>query len=234
MDFTSIIDTLQRCDQNFTLWLNSFSSPISDQFWQLMSDKTFWFPAYAICAIFLFKRLGWKKALIVLGSVILAFGICDQLSNLVKYSVLRLRPSYSIEMLHGRLNLLESRGSFFGFFSAHAANAFAMATCLTIGFRNDLKHTYNFFWKGAMLWAGLVAVSRIFVGKHYFGDVLVGTIIGLTVGYFIGMLARYIIQKYLDKTSTTGLTFALDKKKPSITLESPSPSGSPVNPSQAL
>ncbi len=225
----SLIGFLHRIDQDATLFLNSLSTPMTDQLWVLMSDKTVWIPAYALCAWFLFRRLGWKKASIVLISIGLAFGLCDQFSNLVKHSVDRLRPSYSARMLLGGLNLLEGRGGFFGFFSAHAANAFALAMCLIIGFRNDRTHTYNAFYKIALTWAALVAASRIFVGKHYLGDVIVGTIIGLTIGYFAGMLARYVIQTRIDKVPVTGLTMILDERRKPITLTKPSPSGSRGN-----
>ena len=225
----SIIGTLHSLDQEVTLWLNSFSTPLTDSMWTMFSDKSFWIPTYIICVYFLFKRLGWKKALIVLASCGLAFAACDQFSNLVKHAVLRLRPSYSFRMLNGGLNLLESRGGFYGFFSAHAANAYAVAMCLIIGFRNDNTHTYNAFCKWALAWAMLISISRIFVGKHYLGDVIVGVIIGTTFGYFIGMIARYLVQRYVDKVPFTGLTAIINKKLPTI-QEGPSPSGSPSTP----
>lgn len=209
----SVIGFLHRLDQDLTLSLNSISTPLTDQLWILMSDKTVWIPAYVLCAYFLFRRLGWKKAAVVLISIGLAFGLCDQLSTIVKNSVDRLRPSYSARMLSGGLNVLEGRGGFFGFFSAHSANAFALAMCLIIGFRNDRTHTYNGFYKLALIWAAMVAASRIFVGKHYLGDVLVGAIIGVTVGYFLGMLARYIIQSRIDKVPVTGLTMVFDYQR---------------------
>ena len=225
----SIIGTLHSLDQDVTLWLNSLSPPWTDSMWTMFSDKSFWIPTYIICVYFLFKRLGWKKALIVLASCGLAFAACDQFSNLVKHAVLRLRPSYSFRMLSGGLNLLESRGGLYGFFSAHAANAYAVAMCLIIGFRNDNTHTYNAFCKWALAWAMLISISRIFVGKHYLGDVIVGAMIGITFGYFIGMIARYLVQRYVDKVPFTGLTAIINKKLPTI-QEGPSPSGSPSNP----
>lgn len=207
----SVIDTLHGFDQQITLLLNSWNSSWSDSFWLMMSNKGFWIPTYAICVFYLFKRLGWKKALIVIASAAVAFALCDQLSNMVKHGVSRLRPSYSFKMLDGGLNVLERRGGYYGFFSAHAANAYAVALCLIIGFRNDPTHTYNAFCKWALAWAMLVSVSRIFVGKHYLGDILVGAVIGIAVGYFVGMLTRYLIQKYIDKVPPTGLTTIINK-----------------------
>lgn len=207
----SIIETLHHADQELTLLINSWSTPATDAFWVMMSDKLFWTPTYAVCAFFLFKRLGWKRALVVLASVGAAFAICDQFSNLIKHAVLRLRPGYSYWMLDGGLNVLEGRGGFYGFFSAHAANAYATAFCLTIGFRNDTTHTYNAFCKWALAWAMLVSISRIFVGKHYLGDVIVGAIIGAVIGYLVGMMTRYLIQRYVDKVPATGFSFLINK-----------------------
>ena len=210
----TVIDWLHSADQDITLTINSWTSPWTDSFWMMMSDKMFWIPAYIVCAYFLFARLGWKKALMVLASVAVAFALCDQLSNIVKHAVVRLRPSYSVRMLDGGLNVLEKRGGFYGFFSAHAANAFAIAVCLILGFRNDKSHSYNAFSKWVIIWASLVAVSRIFVGKHYLGDVLVGTVIGLTVGYLVGIATRYLIRR-LFPTVPEGLSPSVSPSIPS-------------------
>ena len=208
----ALIEALESADKQATLFLNGLHSGVTDPFWIMMSDKIVWVPLYAIAVFFLFKHLGWKKALVVIASVLLAFLVCDQFSNLVKHTAGRLRPGYNADMVRGGLVLLEGRGGYYGFFSAHAANTFATAMCLIIGFRNSGDHTYNAFYKFALLWAALVSASRIFVGKHFLGDVLVGTAVGITVGYFTGMLARYVIQRYIDKVPPTGLTFVFDKK----------------------
>ena len=193
----------------------------------MLSDIKLWIPTYAICAIFLFIRLGWKKALIVLASAALAFGICDQVSGVVKHAVSRLRPCYSFPMLEGGLNVLEKRGGFFGFFSAHAANAFSLAMCLTIGFRNDNSHTYNAFFKWALIWAFLVSISRVFVGKHYLGDIIVGLLIGMGTGFATGMTARYLVQRFVDKVPFTGPTALINKRISPKAPAEPSPSVSP-------
>ena len=203
MGYLTVIEYLHRLDQDITLFINNLSNPATDQFWMFMSDKTVWIPAYILCAYFLFRRLSWKKALLVIVSAGIAFALCDQLSNIVKHAVDRLRPSYDHRMVKEGITVLERRGGFYGFFSAHAANAFALVMCLIIGFRNDRGHSYRIFTVSALLWATLVAASRIFVGKHYFGDVLVGTIVGLIIGYSCGMLARWIIRRFVEKEPAT-------------------------------
>ena len=123
---TSIIDGIISFDQRITLFLNDLNCAASDQFWLIFSNRQIWVITYLVCAFFLFRRLGWKKALMVLLSVALAFAACDQFSNLVKYSTTRLRPGYNYWMVSNGVHILEGRGGFYGFFSAHAANSFAI------------------------------------------------------------------------------------------------------------
>ena len=46
------------------------------------------------------------------------------------------------------------------------------------------------------IWASLVAISRVYVGKHFLGDVLVGVLVGLAIGYLMGYLARWVIRRF--------------------------------------
>ena len=48
-----------------------------------------------------------------------------------------------------------------------------------------------------LLWATLVALSRIFVGKHYLGDILAGAMIGAAAGLLFATVARLIIRRYI-------------------------------------
>ena len=48
-------------------------------------------------------------------------------------------------------------------------------------------------------WAALLSISRIFVGKHYLGDVIAGALIGSGYGALIAMAARWLFAKYIDK-----------------------------------
>ena len=48
-------------------------------------------------------------------------------------------------------------------------------------------------------WAAMVSISRIFVGKHYLGDVIVGIIVGYLAGMAFGKLARWVMKKYFDR-----------------------------------
>jgi undecaprenyl-diphosphatase len=192
----SIWQTLEQADKLATLEINSWSSAITDPIWQIFSNIPIWVPMYVIIVAFIIQRLGWKKGLIVVAAAALTFGFCDQSSNFIKALTERLRPCHDPYMIHNGLNILESGGKF-SFFSAHAANAFGLATCTTIGFRIDKRLKYKGYITWIYVWATLVAVSRIFVGKHFLGDVIVGICIGTLAGLAFGTLAKVIIKRFL-------------------------------------
>ena len=193
----SIWQTLEQADKLATLEINSWSSAITDPIWQIFSNIPIWVPMYVIIVAFIIQRLGWKKGLIVVAAAALTFGFCDQSSNFIKALTERLRPCHDPYMIHNGLNILESGGKF-SFFSAHAANAFGLATCTTIGFRIDKRLKYRGYISWIYTWATLVAISRIFVGKHFLGDVIVGICVGTLAGLAFGTLAKVIIKRFLS------------------------------------
>lgn len=187
---------IHRFDQNLTLKINSWNSSFSDPIWEFLSDIPVWIPMYVLIVAFIIWRLGWKKGLVVVAGALLTFAFCDQSSNFVKEAVARLRPLHDEYMIANGLHVLE-KGGRFGFFSAHSANAFGLATCTLIGLRIDKRLIYRGYATWMYTWATLVAVSRIFVGKHYLGDCIVGSIIGALAGLAFASLAKWVINRYI-------------------------------------
>ena len=186
---------IPHLDQKVTLEMNSWSSEITDVIWKFFSDIPVWIPMYVIIVGCLFWRLGWKKGLIMTLAAAATFGFCDQFSNFIKDLVERVRPLNDPYMLEHGLNILEGKSSSFSFFSAHSANAFGLATSTLIGFRLDKRLRYRGYAAWMFTWATLVALSRVFVGKHYLGDIIAGAAIGALAGYAFACLARHIIIK---------------------------------------
>ena len=187
---------IHHIDQQITLLLNSWNSGISDHIWLIFTNIPIWIPMYILIIALVMMRLGWKKGLIVVTAAVLTFAFCDQFSNLVKEATERLRPCNDPYMLHNGLHVLEGGGKY-GFFSAHAANAFGLATSTVIGLRLDKRLKYRGYATWMYVWATMVALSRIFVGKHYLGDVIVGICVGLTAGWAFGSLAKIVIKKFM-------------------------------------
>ena len=196
---------VHKADQLLTLEINSWNSFITDPVWAFFSEKIVWAPMYAAIIGLLIWKLGWKRGLIVLAAALLTFGFCDQFSNLVKHAVCRIRPLHDDFMVSHGLNILEQGGGY-SFFSAHAANAFGLAFSTFTGMKLCLKTCPNWLktYGGWMFfWAFMVAVSRIFVGKHYLGDVIVGIIIGSVAGYAFARIAHLIISRYIKAGKAT-------------------------------
>jgi undecaprenyl-diphosphatase len=171
---------------------------------------------YAAIIALLIWKLGWKRGLIVLAGALLTFGFCDQFSNLIKHAVGHIRPLNDEFMIAQGLHVLE-RGGGYSFFSAHSANAFGLAFSTFVGMRlclcgsrpsaessDTASHAAMPKWLKAygwwmFFWAFMVAVSRIFVGKHYLGDVIVGILIGSLAGWLFARLAGWLCKKFMAK-----------------------------------
>jgi len=72
---------------------------------------------------------------------------------------------------------------FKSFPSGHTANAFVMlAYCMFVPYFKKIKA--NYFIAFALIWGGLVALSRVVLGAHFLSDVLVGGYI-TTVTFYV-------------------------------------------------
>ena len=191
---------VHHLDQEVTLAINSWYSNFTDPIWEFFSDKLVWIPMYAAIVALLFWRLGWKKGLVAIAGVLLTFGFCDQFSNVIKYAVCRIRPVNDEFMIAQGLHILETGGGY-SFFSAHAANSFGLAASTYLGIRLDKRLKWKGYAAWMFFWASMVAISRIFVGKHYLGDVIVGSIVGLSAGFAFGYLAKWVCNKYFSTKS---------------------------------
>ena len=191
----NLLEQLIQLDQHITLWLNNLSTPGIDPVWMLFSDSRIWFPAYGIVMGVMIWRMGWKKGLAVVLSLIVCVVLTDQLSSAIKDGLERLRPCYNSWMIDNGLRLPYGiTGHLFGFFSGHASNTFGFAAASFLGFKyNDTRHSYKAYGWGVSIWAALVALSRIMIGAHFLGDILVGSLFGLAVGTAVAWTTHRVI-----------------------------------------
>lgn len=181
---------LHSLDRELTLAINSLHCTATDYLWLLFSNREIWFVMYAVVAFFLFRRLGWRCGLLWIVSIVLMIVCCDQGSNFIKDLVARLRPCKDPYMLEKGLWVLEGGGRY-GFYSSHAANTLAFAIGSSMAFRCDGSRCKPYLiW--IYIWAFLVGISRVFVGKHFLGDVLVGFLAGAFFALIIGKLALWL------------------------------------------
>lgn len=187
-----MIETLNQYDTRLFLFLNKLHSPFSDQLWLFITGKWFWLILYVPLLYFIVKKYKWRTFEIVLLGIII-ITCTDQLANLMKSGIMRPRPCRVDELLP-QIHLLKGCSEF-GFVSGHAANAFGQITFLISLslFSNTLVRNISI---GLMLlWALLVAFSRIFVGVHYPLDVICGGGIGIIIALIIINTRKRILNK---------------------------------------
>jgi undecaprenyl-diphosphatase len=81
----------------------------------------------------------------------------------------------------------DSCGGRYGYFSAHAANSFALAFFFVMGFTRYFRPLPLFLF----LWAAMVAYSRVYIGVHFPLDVFTGMLVGLlNASIFYGLFTR--------------------------------------------
>lgn len=181
------IDCLDRWDRQLMLLLNYDGAPWTDAFWYGYSYKWTWIAtALATLAALTFRyRHNWRRLLLVVVAVALVVALADQLSShVIKPLVMRPRPSHH-PLIQDLLHYVNGyRGGRYGFVSSHAANSFGVAVFLMLLFRGPVFRT------SVLLWALANCYSRIYLGVHYPGDLLGGTLIGVLTGLAVFGLWR--------------------------------------------
>ncbi len=187
-----MLESLQRLDQQLLLWFNGKHNAFFDGFMFLVSDKYVWIPLYMVLAGILIYKYRWKSLWIFL-SVIIMIILSDQIANVLKDGVKRFRPckdpeiGYLVHIVNGYCR------SSYGFVSGHAANSFALATFLSLLFRN------RWATAGFLIWATVVSYSRVYLGVHYPGDVLGGALLGAIIATLV-----YIAWKRFTRSPVKG------------------------------
>ena len=171
-----MLSSIVNFDQNLTLALNGSDSSVMDSMMLLITSTWVWLPMGIYMLYYIYNKVGLKYCLCVLGGILLCVLIADSVSSgIVKPLVGRWRPArdpqlmYLVDVVNGY------RGGRFGFFSSHAANR--LTTILLI------------------LWSLLNCWSRVYLGVHYVGDILVGLVCGVLVAGIVILIFRRLTPK---------------------------------------
>ena len=173
-------------DADLFKFINEAHQPWLDGPMEIISGKLTWIPLYALLIYYLYKKFSqavWKAIVYLLSTILFA----DQFSSsLLKPLFKRLRPCH-VEEFQSWIHLPDGCGGLYGFCSSHSANAFAVAIGCYLVTKNKPIGLL------LLIWATLIAYSRIYLGAHYPLDVLMGAIIG-------GLGAFILFQAYVKLT----------------------------------
>ena len=187
----SFLNTLNTWDTDLFLLLNGAHNSFWDfiMFWA--SDKLIWIPVYALFLFILWRRYHNKIWIVVLFAALLIF-LSDQISvHLFKDVFQRFRPCNE-PALEGMVHLVNGKcGGSFGFYSSHASNIFAIAVFVI----SLLGKKDPWVLLLIIIWAGLIAYSRIYLGVHYPGDVIAGAMLGSFLGWIVARFLKNLLKK---------------------------------------
>jgi undecaprenyl-diphosphatase len=193
------MNKLESIDRAIVLFVNGLHTPLLDEIMWFLSGRLSLLPLYLLLLVLLKFQNTWKNTAIILVGLIVSIFLADQISvHLFKNGFERYRPSHNEELKH-LLHFYEVKpgeyyqGGKYGFVSSHAANFFALIAFI-FPFYKEKK---NWILAGLILVGILVAISRIYLGVHYFSDVLVGAALGILIGFSIRNLVKVIFKKML-------------------------------------
>ena len=192
-----MLDYLLELDRTLLLVLNDMHSAFMDDYMMLFSGRWVWVPMYVAIFGAVVWRYGWRRGILLALSVGAAVAIANQTcATLLRPLAERLRPANLDNPLSAYVHIVDGyRGGQYGFPSCHAANTFALAASLCILFRS--KGVIAFIY----LWALVTCYSRVYLGVHYPGDIIVGAVVG-TLASFIAVYTTWRCTRNMTAVAT--------------------------------
>ncbi|NER12396.1 phosphatase PAP2 family protein [Leptobacterium flavescens] len=170
-----MIDKLLEYDRDLLLYLNGLGADTYDSFWITITNSVSWTPLFLLFLILVLKSYPKKEAWLVTGFVLGALAFNLIFTEIIKESVMRIRPNND-PSINTLLRILIEPSSY-SFFSGHASSSFTVTVILILFIRKHFKWSYLFF-----LWPLLFSFSRIYAGVHYPSDILTGALAGTLIG----------------------------------------------------
>lgn len=195
-------ERLIQVDTEVFRWINGHHCTALDWTMWTLSQHWSWAVVMVLAFCLLTLRHEPRRWWLVLAGGALCYLLADQGSvHLFKETICRLRPCHALEDVY----MFRTRcGGQYGFISSHAANAFAIVTFLWLRYWRGVKGVLGSGKRKVgrgkwvlLLWAALTCYSRAYLGKHYPGDLICGTLFGVVIGLIVWWLSQWIEKKML-------------------------------------
>jgi membrane-associated phospholipid phosphatase len=162
----------------------------SSDYWIQTSASAFWVPGFVLLGSLGYGVMEKDKRIERNAyELLISIAVSQLITEAVKISLNRERPA---DRYPGEI-FVQSPAHGKSFPSGHTSLAFATATTLALDYRKW------YVVVPAYLWAGSVAYSRMYLGKHYPSDVLGGILVGIGSGY----ISHWIRDKIFNKKHIT-------------------------------
>lgn len=174
-----MLESLNHIDQAVFFFINvTLENPVTNFIMPVVTNDWVLRAIYGLAMILLLWKGDARLRWLVLFSVV-ALVLSDQIAaGYLKPFWARPRPCHGL----AGINLLVGCGGGYAMPSAHAASSFGQAVLFSFHYRR-----YAWYFYGL---ATLVALSRVFVGVHYPGDILVGAVLGTAIGVALAAVFR--------------------------------------------
>lgn len=188
-----MLDQLISLDQKLFIYLNGLGNESWDAFWMFYTTKFNWIPFYAFLLFLFYKYNQLKPFIITVISIALMITFTDQVTNLFKSGFMRLRPCHEPDVAEVMRLVKAYCGGKHGFFSGHSSNSMALAIFVGLSFKSRFRYIFHFM----VIWAVLMAYSRIYIGVHYPLDILCGALFGSFSGWLWFTICNYLKLKFI-------------------------------------
>ena len=183
-------------------WLQGFASPIADGLMAGISELGYT-PVYAALVLFLGFVVRLRPALGLLFGMLLAGIATEGLKISVGFPrpehVFQLQASspqapetfdaagfWSLPSAEARAAVRATPGISYGFPSGHVTAAMAFCLGAALFFR------WRLFWVLTLVWPVLMALSRMYLARHFLADVLGGLVLGIVMATGAVGLVRWL------------------------------------------
>lgn len=175
---------LYEYDKALLFLLNGSDSLYLDKLILILTSGFTWIPLYvAMLYVVIRNSETVSLVMLVLGCSAVCFMLSEGVADFVaKPLFARIRPCNDPTIKQFVNLACNTKASGYSFFSAHAANTFAIALFFSMMVKSRLLTV------AMLLWSLLNCITRVYLGFHYPSDIIVG----IAWGAIVGTLTYYI------------------------------------------
>ncbi len=193
-----MLEQLIDFDRWLLLAVNGSDSLYFDGVVRTLTTAATWIPLYIALFYLVMKNNNSMRKIL---TIVLCAGLCYLLAGavddgIVKPLVARWRPTHD-PVIGWQVDVVDGyRGGRYGFFSAHACNTFSLAVFFSLLVRSRVLTVALVLWSLVNCW------TRLYLGVHFPGDILVGVLWGAVVG-----TAVYFLFMRMERRFSNGMKF---------------------------